>query len=84
MGVRARTLASTRGTPRKIRIIAKAEKCKRIGELMPIWLVLLNEYWLADADTYREALASISRRHPFEKILLINSDGSVSRLFEAS
>ena len=28
------------------RINEKAEKCKKIGELMPIWLVLLNEYWV--------------------------------------
>jgi hypothetical protein len=65
------------------RINEKAKKCKKIGELMPIWLVLLNEYWLADADTYRRALSSISRPHPFERILLINGDGSVSTLFEA-
>jgi hypothetical protein len=65
------------------RINDKSKKCKGIGARMPIWLVLFNEYWLADADTYRHALASISKPHPFEKILLINSDGSVSRLFEA-
>jgi hypothetical protein len=43
------------------RIIEKSRKCNGIWARMPVWLVLLNEYWLADADSYRQALASISR-----------------------
>jgi hypothetical protein len=64
------------------RIVEKSRKCDGIGGRMPVWLVLLNEYWLADAGSYRQALATISKSHPFEKILLINPDASVSTLFE--
>jgi hypothetical protein len=64
------------------RITTKARKCDRLQEPAPIWLALLNDYWLTDADTYRYALSRLSLEHPFEKILLVNGDRSVSPLYE--
>jgi len=62
------------------RIKTKAEKCGKLSG--PIWLALLNDYFLADADDYRDALKSISVEHPFEKILLVSGDGSVDTLLD--
>jgi hypothetical protein len=64
------------------RIKAKAEKCGHLNFSGSIWLALLNHYFHADADEYRDALKSISVEHPFEKILLVSGDGSVDTLFD--
>ncbi len=64
------------------RVSTKALKCVSLRDAGPIWLALLNDYWLTDADTYRYALSRLSLEHPFEKILLVNGDGSVSPLYE--
>lgn len=50
----------------------------------PIWLALRNDYFLAEANTYRHALKSVSVSHPFEKILLVSDNSSVDVLFDAS
>jgi hypothetical protein len=46
------------------------------------WLALLNDYWLTDADTYRLALSQMSLDHPFDRIVLVNGDGSIDTLFD--
>jgi len=66
------------------RIATKARKCANLKFGGPLWLALINDYFLADADTYRQGLNSIAIDHPFEKILLISSDQSVDVLVDAS
>ena len=62
------------------RIKTKATKCQSIRLRGPVWLALINDYWLTDADTYKYALSQMSLEHPFQKILLVNGDGSVDPL----
>jgi hypothetical protein len=64
------------------RISAKAKKCAALVGKQPLWLALLNDYWLADSGTYEHALSCISTVHPFDKILLIHRNRAVYRLFE--
>lgn len=45
-----------------------------------IWLALLNNYWLADADTYITAARQIRVDHCFERIFLVTEQGAVSEL----
>jgi hypothetical protein len=63
------------------RISVKARKCAEFIGKKPLWLALLNDYWLSDAGTYKCALSSFSPRHPFEKIILVSGDGTVELLF---
>jgi hypothetical protein len=63
------------------RITTKAAKCGSLSFEGPLWLALFNDYWLADVETYRQAHATISVSHPFEKILLISGDASVAILY---
>jgi hypothetical protein len=62
------------------RIQDKVEKCKNIPHKGKKWLALLNDYYLADNDTYSQAIKNISVEHNFEKIYLILGDGSVNKL----
>lgn len=64
------------------RIATKTRKCGHIRSRGPIWLALLNDYWLTDADTYRYALSRLSLQHPFQRILLVKGDRSVDTLYE--
>lgn len=64
------------------RIAVKAQKCNPLIFSGPIWLALFNDYWLADFDTYRQAMAQISSKHPFERILIVSGSGSVTVLYE--
>jgi hypothetical protein len=63
------------------RINVKAVKCKHLVGRGPLWLALLNDYWLADADTYRYALSLLSVKHPFDKILIVSGGGLVDGIF---
>lgn len=60
------------------RVAVKAAKCQSLTG--PVWLALLNDYWLADAGTYRQALEMHAPAHPFEKILLVMGNGAVTEL----
>ena len=64
------------------RILTKARKCLHLDRTRRIWLALLNDYWLTEADTYLYALMQMSLEHQFQKILLVNGDGSVHLLYE--
>lgn len=64
------------------RIVVKAQKCNPLISSGPVWLALFNDYWLADIDTYRQAMAQISYEHPFERILIISGNRSVTVLYE--
>lgn len=63
------------------RIATKQKKCASLIK-QPIWLALLNDYWLADSGTFDRAFSNIQIEHSFEKILLIGRDGQVHKLFE--
>lgn len=46
----------------------------------PIWLAVLNNYWLADANTYHLAARQIEFAHCFERIFLVSDEGKVSEI----
>lgn len=52
--------------------------CEKVPK--PVWLAVLNDYWLADRDTYAAAARKIRVAHCFERIYLISNDGAVNRL----
>lgn len=60
------------------RIRTKSDICASLRK--PIWLALLNEYWLADADTYALASQKIKLGHCFERIFLVSDSGAVNEL----
>lgn len=60
------------------RIRSKAKMCKRLPR--PIWLALLNDYWLANANTYSVASRQIKVSHCFERIFLVSDQGTVNEL----
>lgn len=64
------------------RIKTKANKCNSMEWEGPVWLALLDQYFLADSDTYRNAMQVVTTDHPFEKILFISHSGAVTVLFE--
>ena len=45
-----------------------------------LWLALLNEYPLVNTQEYKDVLSQFSTKHPFEKIVLVSRDGTVSEL----
>lgn len=60
------------------RIATKHEICS--GLPGPVWLALLNDYWLADAGSYQLAMEKLTIQHCFERIFLVRDDGHVSEL----
>jgi hypothetical protein len=64
------------------RIRIKAQKCVALKFSGPIWLALLNDYFLAEPETYVHALKSIAVTHPFEKVLLVSGGGAVAVLVD--
>ncbi len=60
------------------RIATKNEICS--GLPRPVWLALLNDYWLADADSYQLAMGKLPIQHCFKRIFLVRDDGHVSEL----
>lgn len=62
------------------RIAVKTAKCKALKSSSPQWLVLLNDYWLADIETYKQAMSKISIEHLFEQILIVSRSKSVTAL----
>ena len=63
------------------RIKEKQEKCKKIQQDGPIWLALFNDYWLADHETYAQAIRNISFKHEFKKIFLVLDTGLVHQIY---
>ena len=60
------------------RIRSKAEICGALPK--PIWLAVLNDYWLADADTYALAGRQLKLSHCFERIFVVSDQGAVNEL----
>jgi hypothetical protein len=63
------------------RISLKAKKCKSFESAGPLWLVLLNRYWLADINCYKRVLDMSDIRHPFDQIIVVSDDEQISVLF---
>ena len=60
------------------RIRTKSNICGPLPK--PIWLAVLNDYWLADADTYAIAGRQLNIGHCFERIFLVSDRGTVNEL----
>ena len=64
------------------RIQDKNKKCKKIIEKGgKVWLALFNDYWLADHETYANALSTIDMAHGFDRIYVIMDNGEVSQIY---
>jgi len=62
------------------RITSKLKKCKAKSYNGEYWLALLNDYWVADTDSYRLAYGKLNIQHDFSKILIIDSHGQVESI----
>lgn len=60
------------------RIRRKSEICATLPK--PIWLAVLNDYWLADVDSYTIAYRQLELTHCFERIILVSEDGKANEL----
>ena len=60
------------------RISTKSKICEKLPK--PIWLALLNDYWLADSESYERAAAEFKIAHCFQRLFLITDTGSVTEL----
>lgn len=60
------------------RIRTKSEICALLPK--PIWLAVLNDYWLANSDTYSVAGRQLTLGHCFERIFLVSDKGAVDEL----
>ncbi len=66
------------------RLKDKSLKCGSLANLDGIWLALLNDYdILADVDSYRLVFPRINVKHPFQRILLVSTNGQVATVYEA-
>jgi hypothetical protein len=62
------------------RIQDKVSKCKNIKHEGPLWLALFNDYWLADHETYAQALQTMDISHDFERIYVVMDTGTVLQI----
>lgn len=60
------------------RIRTKTQICARLAK--PVWLAMLNRYWLADAETYAVAGRQLELSHCFARIFLVSEVGAVHEL----
>jgi len=60
------------------RIRTKSEICALLPK--PIWLAVLNDYWLANTDTYAVAGRQLTLTHCFERIFLVSDRSAVNEL----
>jgi hypothetical protein len=62
------------------RITVKNRKIAKLPGTNECWLVLLNHYWPANIETYREVYKSYKGEHKFDKILIIDQHKRVEIL----
>jgi hypothetical protein len=60
------------------RVRSKDYICARLPK--PIWLAVLNDYWLADPETYTVAARQLRMEHCFGRIFLVSDNGAVNEL----
>jgi len=64
------------------RILAKQATMAKNSWSGPKWLVLLNQYWLADEDAYRQDANKLAIEHDFERVFLVEDTGRVACLID--
>lgn len=64
------------------RIQDKAIKCREISHKCKTWLAFYNDYWLANHQTYIQALRSLDIEHCFQKIFVVMDTGSVHEIYK--
>lgn len=62
------------------RILAKLKTTKAESYDGEYWLALLNDYWIADIQSYRLAYKKLDIKHNFAKILIVNESGQVDSI----
>jgi len=62
-------------------ILKKASQYSSIAGSHAVWLILFNDYWLADVDTYRQAMNQLSIEHPFRRIVLVSGNETVQDIY---
>jgi hypothetical protein len=60
------------------RIRMKSEICADLPK--PVWLALLNDYWLADAVTYANAARRLDDGGCFQRVFIVSDQGTVNEL----
>lgn len=60
------------------RIRTKSKTCASLKK--PIWLALLNDYWIADAASYVDAAKQLNQDHCFERVFLVSERDAVCEL----
>lgn len=63
------------------RIQEKVIKCKKIKHGGSLWLALFNDYWLADHETYSQALNNMDIAHDFQRIYVIMEPCAVHQIY---
>ena len=64
------------------RLKVKNKKCQKLNWEGRLWLALFNDYWLAGAETYKQAIGISTVPHRFDKILFVSGNGTVETLYE--
>jgi hypothetical protein len=64
------------------RLREKSDICTKLDG--PVWLALLNDYPLAETDTYTAVCRQLRLKHCFERIFLISKQGDVTELMIAA
>ncbi|MFM9842995.1 MAG: hypothetical protein ACKVOI_08510 [Dongiaceae bacterium] len=62
------------------RIKSKIATCGSIARTLPIWLAMLNDFWLADAETYQLAIRDMRFEECFERLFVVSDVGLVTEL----
>jgi hypothetical protein len=64
------------------RIRTKSARCS--GLTKPIWLAMLNDFWLADVDCYEEASRQLKLSHCFDRLFIVFDRDVVTELVVAT
>ncbi len=64
------------------RINEKENKREELDGVAEYWLALLNEYWIADEESYQNSYESLDIKHGFDKVLLVNDRKGVHEIYK--
>ena len=64
------------------RINDKEHKRKEIDGVAEYWLALINEYWIADEQSYNISYKSLEIKHGFDRILLLNDCKDIHEIYK--
>jgi hypothetical protein len=60
------------------RIRTKSAICEKLPQ--PIWLAMLNDYWITNATSYELEASKLRIEHCFQRLLLVSDRGVVTEL----